>query len=162
MAGWQDRSSVILPNRTIPCILLQQILHQQLQILTATEEFFQSEKWKLTWGMEKSHCRSRFLALAKISVFFLNAKWTSTFSAKLLSRLSLSSDGEMNISSFKSVSKSDVHLIIFWKSGSFDASVGTTWNQTSWVTNPSPTRTYFVGWDWRIHVSLHIISYSII
>lgn len=142
--------------------------------------------------MEKSHSRSRFLALAKISVFFLNAKWTSTFSAKLLSLLSLSSDGEMNISSFKSVSKSDVHLIIFWKSGNFDASVGTTWNQTSWVTIwicnfkilsfflvsrhstnhqvilldyncqglTNPTSTYFVGWDWRIHVSLHIISYS--
>lgn len=82
---------------------------------------------KLTWGTAKSHCRSKFLAFAKISVFFLDAKCTSTFSAKLLNLASLLSDAEMNIISFKAASNSEVWLIIFWKSASFDASSGTTW-----------------------------------
>lgn len=132
MNGWLNGSSIVLPNRTIPSILLQ---WHSLSIIKYHDSNTRTHSVrKLTWGMEKSHSRRRLLALAKISVFFLDAKWTSTFSANLLSRLSLSSDAEMNISSSKAISNSDVHLMIFWKSGSFDASVGTTWNQTSCVT----------------------------
>lgn len=117
-----------LPYRAISCIILEQ--HSMSIDMTSwkiTEWFTRSGK--LTLGMAKSQSSSRILAFAKISIFFLDAKWTSTFSEKLLSLLSLSSDAEINMISFRAVSKSEVHLIIFWKSGSFDASVGTTWKK---------------------------------
>lgn len=83
--------------------------------------------YKLTSGTEKSHFKSKFLAFAKISFLFPEAKWTSTFSAKLLSLSSFASAGEININSFNAPSNLDVLSTIFWNPASFEASLGTTW-----------------------------------